>query len=148
MTKINSKIKVGLNTLDCCNKWISVSEIAFLSDVTPRQVLPALAHIPNLNIKVTKRENCRFMLLTADEQEQKRIFLHIMSWKYDVPDIVSYLMYFIPYSGWVSVKDLSSESGIKSSDLSMIIRHMDGIKTKTNEKAILSVHLADSRYNV
>lgn len=50
MSKCNQRIKIGLNLLDSANNWIAISEIAYYSGVTARQISPALAMIPDLDV--------------------------------------------------------------------------------------------------
>lgn len=148
MVKYSRKIKVGLNALDCCNRWISVNEIAYLSDVTPRQVLPALMQIPDIQLEFKKQDNCRFMYLTADSSEQRRIFLFLLGMRYGIPDVEHYLRYIIPYSGWVTLKDLAYESGIKISDLYKAVSQMEGLVMKSSDRDGISIHQVDVKYHV
>lgn len=148
MAKYNCKIKIGLNALECCNRWISVSEIAYLSDVTPRQVLPALMQIPDVQLEFKKSDNCRYMLLTADESEQRRIYLFLMGMRYNIPDIERYLKYILPCSSWVTVKDLSFESGIKVSDLMRILDLMDCVVLRNGADNIISIRQKDTLHHV
>lgn len=148
MVKYSRKVKVGMNALECRNRWISVNEIAYLSDVTPRQVLPALMQIPDIKLEFKKQDNCRLMLLSADDAEQRRIFLFLLGMRYSIPDIEQYLRYIIPYSGWVTLKDLAYESGIKISDLFKVVSQMEGLVMRSSEREGVFLHQEDVKYHV
>lgn len=123
MSKTNLRIKVGLTILSIPNTWISVSEIAYLSGATVRQMQSALAYIPGLDIKYTRDNGYRQMYLTADDDEQRRIFTHLMSWRYKNPHVMEHVVSNIPYEGWITCKDLSAKTGVHQVDLK---RMLDG----------------------
>lgn len=117
MSKNNLRVKVGLTLLTLSNRWISVNEVAFLSGATVRQMQSALSHIPDLNVIYDRTEVCRCMYLKADEAEQRRIFIHLMSWRYKNPSILDSVLDKIPYNGWISCKDLAHDTGIHQTDI-------------------------------
>lgn len=125
MSKNNLRVKVGLTLLTLPNRWISVNEVAFLSGATVRQMQSALSHIPDLNISYNHTEVCRRMYLHADEDEQRRIFIHLMTWRYKNPSILECVLDKIPNKGWISCKDLAHETGIHQTDL---YRMLEGCK--------------------
>lgn len=117
MSKNNLRVKVGLTLLTLSNRWISVNEVAFLSGATVRQMQSALSHIPDLNVLYDRTEVCRYMYLEADEAEQRRIFIHLMTWRYKNPSVLECVLDKIPSGEWISCKDLAHETGIHQTDL-------------------------------
>ena len=126
MSKNNLRIKIGLTLLSMPNRWIAVSEIAYLSGATVRQVQSALSNIPDLNIQYERSDYCRSMYLDADAPEQRRIFTHLMTWRYKDPNVLSRVLECIPINTWISCKELSQETGVHQTDLR---RMLDGRKS-------------------
>lgn len=133
MSKNNLRVKVGLTLLTLPNRWISVNEVAFLSGATVRQMQSALSHIPDLNVMYDRTEVCRCMYLKADEAEQRRIFIHLMSWRYKNPFILDCVLDRIPSDRWISCKDLAHETGIHQTDLYRMLNGYAGIDTCSDQ---------------
>ena len=135
MSKNNLRIKIGLTLLSVPNRWIAISEIAYLSGASVRQVQSALSHIPDIHIQYERTEFCKNIYLDADTPEQRRIFTYLMTWRYKDPNVLTKVLDHIPLNAWVSCKDLSLETGVHQTDLRRMLDGSQSVEMKPSSES-------------
>lgn len=143
MRRDNLRALVGSTVLDMRNRWVSVTEISFLTEATPRQISAILSQIPGADVESGVEEWGRAVRLNADDAEAKRIWAHLMYWRYHCDDIYGTLESRIPYAGWISVRDLASEMGMLHADVARCLEWMDGIDVKGTKKQMMCHRIGD-----
>lgn len=141
---------MGLAILSIPNRWIAVSEIAYLSGATVRQMQSALAYIPNLDIRYSHDNGCRRMFLTADDEEQRRIFAHLMSWRYKNPKVMEDVVSHIPSEGWITCKDLSVQTGVHQVDIRRMLEGYPDVEIRIDSESgkLYMYHRVDKENHV
>ncbi len=138
MRRDNLRAVVGSEILKHRNHWIGIMDISYETDASPRQISSILSQIPDALVEFEQREWGRAVKLNADDEEAKRIWAHIMYWRYHVEDVYSLLLANIPSTGWISIHDLAAGVHMMQADVVICIEWMrDDVQTIGTNKQML-----------
>lgn len=138
MRRDNLRAVVGSAVLDMRNRWVSISEISFLTEASARQISSILSQIPGIDMESQHAEWGRSIKLNADEKEAKRIWGHLMHWRYHKNDVYGELTELIPEAGWISIRDLAAEVHMMQSDVVKCVEWMrDDLDIKGTNKQMM-----------
>lgn len=126
MRRDNLRAVVGATVLDLRNRWVSISEITYLTDASARQISSILSQIPDVEIESHYNSWGRSIKLNADDEEAKRIWAHLMHWRYHVDGVYDVLLDFVPDTGWISIRDLALQAHMMQADTIKCLEWMDG----------------------
>ncbi|DBA35574.1 TPA_asm: hypothetical protein vir335_00018 [Classicovirus victor] len=145
MRRDNLRAMVGAAALETRNRWISVAEISYLTDASARQISAILSQIPGIQMESQHAEWGRSIMIIADDEEAKRIWGHLMKWRYHIDDVYDLLESCMPSSGWMSIRDLSSDTGMMQSDVLKCIAWMgDEVILKGSKRQMMCRRAGDN----
>ena len=67
-----------------------------------------------------------------------------MRWRYGLPNIIDTVRNSIPYAGWISNRDLTTETGVAAADLIEVGKRADDIVYKLEGNITLFRRLGDN----
>ncbi len=138
MRRDNLRAVVGAEMLKYRNRWVGLTEISYSTEASPRQVSSILSQIPDAKMEFIHCEWGRAVMLSADDEEAKRIWGHIMFWRYHIDDVYGLLLDRIPASGWISIRDLAADAHMMQADVLECVKWMgDAVQTKGTNKQML-----------
>lgn len=137
MRRDNLRVAIGTMLLDNRNDWISVSELAYSTGASSRQIGSALSQIDGIDLDTEQEEWGKKIKLNADDDETERIWVFLMNWRYHRGDVRGIILECIPYSGWISLRDLSEDTSIQQVDVARTLSYMKGISSMGTGKQIM-----------
>ncbi len=137
MRRDNLRVAIGTKLLDNRNEWLSVSELAYSTGASLRQIGSALSQIEGIDLDTDQEEWGRKVRLNADDEEAERIWVFLMNWRYHRGDIREVIIECIPYSGWISLRDLSEDTEIQQVDVARTLSYMSSISSMGTGKQIM-----------
>lgn len=138
MRRDNLRALVGETVLDVRNRWISIPEISFLTEASARQIAAIISQIPDIEVESVHAEWGRSIKLNADEAEARRIWGHLMRWRYHIDDVYGELISNIPRTGWISLRDLASSMHMMQADVCKTVEWMtDKVDSKGQKKQMM-----------
>lgn len=137
MRRDNLRVDIGLKLLESKNEWISVSELSYATGATARQIGAAVAQMNGADVRSEQAEWGKKLMLVADTDEEKRLWVFFMRWRYHVDNICDDLHGSIPYSGWISLHDLAEEHGMVQRDVIRTVSYLGDVSSKGTGKQIM-----------
>lgn len=142
MRRDNLRALVGATVLDFRNSWVSIGEITYQTEASARQISSILAQIPDVDLEFQHHPWGRSIKLNADDAEARRIWAHLMRWRYHIDDVYGVLYGIIPRTGWVSIRDIASETRMMRTDVEKCIAWMDDVQVKGTNKQMMCRRLS------
>ena len=110
--------------LDSPNEWLSVMDVAHDVNMTSRQVSAIVGTMPSPPVKKERDEKTKDLLMTVEGTEQEIFDLKakVVSKCFDLsPDMCTRVQSALSPIGWLSVADVSEDTGIERLDVSRIL---------------------------
>ena len=143
MRRDGMRVNVGLAVLENCNRWIDVSEISYLTGATPRQISTVVGQMEHVKVTIERTEWGKRMMAEASPEEMLSAWVYVMRWRYGLDDIIETVRNFIPYAGWISNRDLTTETGVALADLIEVSKRANDIVYKPEGNITLFRRLGD-----
>ena len=144
MRRDGMRVNVGLVVLENCNRWIDVSEISYLTGATPRQISTVVGQMEGIKVTVERAEWGKRMLVEASPEDMLHAWIYVMRWRYGLPNIIDTVRNSIPYAGWISNRDLTTETGVAAADLIEVGKRADDIVYKLEGNITVFRRLGDN----
>ena len=137
MRRDNLRVSIGLGLLNNRNDWISVSELSYATGATARQIGAAISQMGEINVVSEHAEWGKKLMLVADDNEARRLWIFLMHWRYHTEDVCKDVYNSIPISGWISLRDLAEENHMMQPDVLQAIEYMTDVSSKGTGKQIM-----------
>ena len=145
MRRDNLRAIVGSTVLDLRNRWVSIVEVTYLTEASARQISSILSQIPDIDLESQHTVWGRSIKLNADDEEARRIWRHLMHWRYHVDDVYVHLYGIIPVTGWISIRDLASEAHMIQSDVIKCLGWMgNDVQVKGANRQMMCCRIGDT----
>lgn len=115
--------------VDNAGEWLDTVEIAYLADLTSKQICSIISHMPALPIEKGETENGTMRLravLSEEELKEEKRKLEMM--KFNItPEIIEQVYSMLSTVGWTSVSSICIETGYNKSIVSKALKLCDGV---------------------
>lgn len=120
--------------LDNPNKWLDVMEMAFLTNLTRRQMSSILsAHINDKNLEKEYDKDCRMMIVRLNGSKPDLDILRrsIFAEYYGITeDMKAQTSEYLPLAGWITIPDLARDSGLDRTIIAHTLVAMENVDIK------------------
>jgi hypothetical protein len=120
--------------LDNPDKWLDVMEMAFLANLTRRQMTSILnAHMDDPHLDKTFNRECRMLVvrLHGPSTELETLRQDINTRFYGVtPAMKQATETYLSLAGWLSIPDIARDSGLDRNDIAHALMAMPDVEVK------------------
>ena len=130
---MNSKTYKVLKAVLKREKYISVSEVAFETNLTCRQVqsLISMLALPFITYEYDQANNVNRMVIVATPEERAATLRAATIEYYNIsPDMISKVHSSLSSTGWMSVFDIAEDTDLYHMDVSKALTLMDDVVSK------------------
>ena len=130
---MNSKTYKVLKAVLKREKYISVSEVAFETNLTCRQVqsLISMLALPFITYEYDQANNVNRMIIVATPEERAATLRAATIEYYNIsPDMISKVHASLSSTGWMSVFDIAEDTDLYHMDVSKALTLMDDVVSK------------------
>lgn len=126
--------KIWLMLLENPGKWYHTDDIAYDLDLTRKQLYAMLAKFPTPPVEKDRTDGCYGfrVRVCGSEQYLEKVKEAIMRDMYNLSDeLIQEIHDALPIAGWISLSDLSQDTGYSMTQLSRVISLLDDIDFKS-----------------
>lgn len=124
----NKVYKIWLMLLDHPGEWIGADEIAYRMDLTRKQLYALLIKFPTPPVEKSRegRDYCMRVRINGSPEYLKKVRDAIMLDMYRVSEeVMEQVHSALPTAGWVTLTDLSADTGFSITQLSKALMMLD-----------------------